>query len=62
MMKESQIRIRLDKDLHDKFIGACRENDLTASQVLRMYMREYVDKYSDDYQVDLFEEYVGISN
>ena len=41
-MSETGIRVRIDPELRDKFILACRNNDLTASQVIRSYIREYV--------------------
>ena len=41
-MSEAGIRIRIDPKLRDKFILACKNNDLTASQVIRAYIREYV--------------------
>ena len=41
-MPETGIRVRIDPELRDKFILACRNNDLTASQVIRSYIREYV--------------------
>ena len=41
-MSEAGIRVRIDPELRDKFILACRNNDLTASQVIRSYIREYV--------------------
>jgi antitoxin component of RelBE/YafQ-DinJ toxin-antitoxin module len=43
-MAESGLRIRIDDDLRTQFIQACRDNDLTAAQVLRAFMRQYVHK------------------
>jgi len=50
-MKEIIIRARVDEDLKRAFDLACKNTDLTASQVLRKYMREYAKKHS---QADMF--------
>lgn len=40
------IRARIEGDLKRAFEDACKRNDLTASQVLRQLMREYVQKHA----------------
>ena len=42
MGDEVGIRIRLDRELRDRFVASCRAGDQTASQVLRDFMRRYV--------------------
>ena len=44
--KESGLRVRVDEQLKAEFIDACRNNDLTAAQVIRKYMKDYVTKSS----------------
>jgi hypothetical protein len=41
-LKEAGFRIRIDDKLRADFIAACRTKDLTAAQVLRNFMRDYV--------------------
>ncbi len=45
MPNEKSVLVRVDKDLRDAFIEACRRNDSTASQELRRFMRDYVKKH-----------------
>jgi antitoxin component of RelBE/YafQ-DinJ toxin-antitoxin module len=42
-MAENGLRIRIDDDLRTEFIQMCRGNDQTAAQVLRAFMRQYVE-------------------
>lgn len=41
-MKDVGLRIRVQRELRDKFVEACRRQDVPAAQVLREFMREYV--------------------
>jgi len=43
MMKDSALRIRVQRDLHDRFLEVCRSQDKPAAQVLREFMRDYVE-------------------
>jgi hypothetical protein len=43
-MKEAGMRIRVEPELREAFITACRGQDMPAAQVLRGFMREYVRK------------------
>jgi antitoxin component of RelBE/YafQ-DinJ toxin-antitoxin module len=54
--KKSSMRFRLDEDLHKDFIEACRRDDKPASQVLRMFMRQYIEQDKSFAQKGLFEE------
>lgn len=40
--KDSGFRIRVERDLREKFIEVCRAQDRPAAQVLRDYMRDYI--------------------
>jgi antitoxin component of RelBE/YafQ-DinJ toxin-antitoxin module len=55
-MKESGIRIRVDADVKQNFIDACKSNDVTVSQVLRAFMRDYIELNKNPIQKKLFDE------
>jgi predicted transcriptional regulator len=44
MTKDSGLRIRVQRDLRDRFLEVCRAQDKPAAQVLRQFMREYVER------------------
>lgn len=44
-MTEPGLRIRVEDRLRQDFIQACKAQDTTAAQVLRAFMRNYVDEY-----------------
>ncbi len=41
-MKDSGLRIRIERELREKFLATCREQDRPAAQVIREFMRAYV--------------------
>jgi hypothetical protein len=41
-MKDVGLRIRVQRDLRERFLEACRAQDKPAAQVLREFMRSYV--------------------
>jgi predicted transcriptional regulator len=43
-MKDSGLRIRVQRDLRDKFLQVCRAQDKPAAQVIREFMRHYVER------------------
>lgn len=43
MTKDVGLRIRVDRDLRESFIEACKADDRPAAQVLREFMRTYVE-------------------
>ncbi len=54
-MKDAALRIRLPADLHQRFLAVCRAQDKPAAQVLREYMRSYVERnknFLDDEMLD----------
>jgi hypothetical protein len=44
MTKDSGLRIRVQRDLRDRFLEVCRAQDKPAAQVLREFMRAYVER------------------
>jgi predicted DNA-binding protein len=54
MNKSSNYRIRVDPELHQKFLDACKSEDKPAAQVIREFMRAYVEKSHAMKQADLF--------
>ena len=42
-MKDVGLRIRVQRDLREAFLKVCRAQDKPAAQVLREFMREYVE-------------------
>lgn len=45
-MKDVGLRIRVQKELREQFLEACKAQDKPAAQVLREFMRDYVDEYT----------------
>ena len=43
-MKDSGLRIRVEKELREKFLDICREQDKPAAQVIREFMRQYIEE------------------
>ncbi len=46
-MKDTGLRIRVQRDLRDRFVRVCQAQDKPAVQVLREYMRTYVDEHKE---------------
>ncbi|WP_300379683.1 hypothetical protein [Henriciella sp.] len=44
--KDSGFRIRVERDLREKFVEVCRAQDRPAAQVLRDYMRAYIAEHA----------------
>lgn len=40
--KDAGLRIRVDRELREQFLEACRDQDKPAAQVLREFMRDYI--------------------
>lgn len=43
-LKDSGMRIRVEKGLREAFVQACRAQDLHASDVLRDFMRTFTER------------------
>jgi predicted DNA-binding protein len=54
MNKSSNYRIRVEPELHQEFLDACKSEDRPAAQVIREFMRGYVEKAHTLKQGDLF--------
>ncbi len=48
-MKDSGLRIRVERDLREQFLEVCRSQDKPAAQVLCESMRRYVSTHSDEH-------------
>ena len=46
-MKDAGIRIRLQRELRERFQFVCQAQDKPAAQVLREFMRTYVDEHEE---------------
>lgn len=54
--KDVGLRIRVDRELRNEFLDICRTLDRPASQILREFMRTYIDEYRESQQGVLFKE------
>ncbi|MAL77664.1 MAG: hypothetical protein CMN55_00895 [Sneathiella sp.] len=45
-MKDVGLRIRVQRELREQFLEACRKQDKPAAQVLREFMRAYIQECS----------------
>lgn len=54
-MKDAGIRIRIEKNLREAFVAVCQSEDRRASDVLREFMKAYVERHQEG-QGDLFRE------
>lgn len=61
-MNDSGFRIRVDDTLRAEFIAACRRRDRTAAQVLRDFMRQFVDEQEATTQRDLFVQSADVES
>lgn len=55
-MKDAGMRIRVEPELREKFVNLCRDNDVPAAQVLRSFMREFVQTNSDKARIKVGEQ------
>ena len=53
--KSSAYRLRIDEELHQQFLAACRGEDRPAAQVLREFMREFVAEHQSHKQQTLLK-------
>jgi hypothetical protein len=52
--KDAGLRLRVERELRDEFVEACRGEGRPAAQVLRDFMRGYVARNRSIAQKDLF--------
>jgi antitoxin component of RelBE/YafQ-DinJ toxin-antitoxin module len=53
-MKAAGMRIRIEPALRDEFVQVCRNKDTTASEVLRAFMKGYIQREGSGRQSELF--------
>lgn len=53
-MKTAGFRIRVEPELRQAFVNACQARDQSAAQVLRAFMRKYVEESVSARQRELF--------
>ena len=46
-MKDSGLRIRIERDLRERFLEICRQQDRPAAQVIREFMRQYIAEHEN---------------
>lgn len=56
IVKDVGLRLRVEKELRQEFVEACRATGKPAAQVLREFMREYVSRERIMMQRPLFED------
>ena len=54
--KDAGLRLRVEKELRQEFVEACRAAGKPAAQVLREFMRDFVTRERVMVQRPLFEE------
>ena len=47
-MKDAGMRIRVEQQLRDDFVAACQNQHTPAAQVLRKFMRGYVEQFKSE--------------
>lgn len=50
--KESQLVVRLDKELRDRFVAACNDVDTSASREIRRFMKGFLTQYENGESVE----------
>ena len=55
-IKDAGLRLRVEKELRQEFVEACRATGKPAAQVLREFMRDFVTRERVMVQRRLFEE------
>ena len=56
MSKTAALRIRIEPELHKSFLDTCKAQDVSASQVLREFMKQYVATNLSTPQLDFFQQ------
>jgi hypothetical protein len=56
IVKDVGLRLRVEKELRQEFVEACRASGKPAAQVLREFMRDFVSRERVMMQRPLFEE------
>ena len=56
MGKTAALRIRIEPELHRRFLDTCKAQDIPASQVLREFMKQYIATHEKSAQLDFFKQ------
>ena len=48
-------KMRIEEELRKEFLNAYHTEDMTAAQVVRRFMRDYVDRHRKEIQYSLFD-------
>jgi len=43
--KDAQLVLRLDKDMRDRFIDACKDLDTSAAREVRKFIKKFLKRY-----------------
>jgi len=43
--KDAQLVLRLDRDLRDRFVSACKDLDTTAAREVRRHIKRFLKRY-----------------
>ncbi len=43
--KDAQLVLRLDRELRDQFVRACKDMDTTAAREVRRYIKRFLKRY-----------------
>lgn len=60
--KDTGFRIRVESGLRQRFLLVCRAQDRPAAQVLRQFMRDYIEENWTSVQGSLFDVEEGVRN
>lgn len=44
--KKINFNVKVEEDIKNRFLAVCKANDSAASQEIRKFMKEYLNKYS----------------
>ena len=53
--KNVAFKIRIEEELRREFVDTCNADDLTAAQVVRRFMRGYIERHKSALQGNLFQ-------
>ncbi|MEJ2116131.1 MAG: hypothetical protein P8X88_08855 [Gammaproteobacteria bacterium] len=45
--KDAQLVLRLDRDMRDQFVKACKELDTTAARETRRFVKRFIRRYEN---------------
>jgi hypothetical protein len=48
---EAKLVVRIEADLRDEFVAACRDLDTTASREIRRFIRDFLTEYGRETEI-----------